>query len=72
VVYDCKAEISNFTAVPAVNTLLGDSAEYNGPNGILHNLNWDVSDLWNCDLYAKYMVFTAGTEETLAKKKLTW
>jgi hypothetical protein len=71
VVYPCKAVLSNFTAIPAINTALGPADVYFGVNGIQHTLNWDVSDLWNCDLYADYKVDTYSGESS-ATGDLDW
>jgi hypothetical protein len=71
VVYPCKAELSAFTALPAINTALGPADSYFGVNGIKHTLNWNVSDLWNCDLYADYTVQDV-TGNSKAKGDLDW
>jgi hypothetical protein len=73
VVYPCAAVLDDFTALPAINTKLGPAATYDGPNGISHSLTWDVTDLWNCDLYANYSVEDAsGDDKSSASKTMDW
>jgi hypothetical protein len=44
----CTAAISGLTASNSVNTAMGPADTYYGPDGINHQMNWSVSDLWNC------------------------
>ncbi len=70
--YDCAAVLNSFSAAPGINTEKGDAKTYNGPDGIFHVFDWDVSDLWNCDLYAVYSVVDeSGTEEPVSGR-LDW
>jgi len=71
--YPCKAVLSKLSGVPAVNTELGPADTYNGVNGIIHTISWDLVDLWNCDLYAKYSVTDDAPEEpTFVEGELDW
>jgi len=62
----CNAVVSDFDASNSINTALGAANEYNGPNGIIHHMNWSVSDLWNCNLCASYSVSSLNGKATNA------
>jgi len=50
----CNAKVTSFTASNSVNTALGPADIYFGDDGINHQMNWAVTDLWNCNLCAFY------------------
>lgn len=70
--YDpCAAVVSDFTASPTINTAVGTAPQHDGPNGIIHSMNWSVSDLWNCNLCANYAVEARNGFDS-AEGSMTW
>jgi hypothetical protein len=67
----CAAVVSGFDASNSINTALGAADEYNGANGIIHHMNWSVSDLWNCNLCAQYGVASLNGKATNSGT-MTW
>lgn len=60
---ECTAKVTSFSGIPAINSAKDqDDATYSqdgvyyGPDGMVHTLNWGVSDLWNCNKCATYTV----------------
>lgn len=49
----CAADITKFTAAASITPVAKDESE---ATGMTHSIAFSVSDLWNCDLYAKYSV----------------
>lgn len=74
VIYPCGADLSDFSAVPAINFPTAETkpSEMEGiSNGIEHSLKWSVSDLYNCNLYAVYDVVDTNGGST-DSQEMTW
>jgi hypothetical protein len=50
----CAADITKFTATAIITPLV--TKDLSEATGMTHSIAFSVSDLWNCDLYAKYSV----------------
>lgn len=60
----CAGEVKITEVSNEINLALGAADQYVGENGIIHNLNWEVSDLWNCNYCAHYRLKSiTGTSE---------
>jgi len=67
VAYPCDAQLSAFTASPTINLIHGPADTYFGAGGMEHMFHWEVKDLWNCDLTAKYSVKDTNEVEWKSK-----
>jgi len=63
VVPDCNAQVTKVQGIPSVNpdkdnndSTYSVDGHYFGPDGMLHTMNWAITDLWNCNKCATFSV----------------